>query len=314
VNSLRLSHWAFLAAIAFVVLEGLFRKLDPSHNVAIAAIKVPLFGLLLGLFMLRWPLRKKWPIPTAFKLYLLYGAAITTYAATVDYPQTRFIGLVLNLLFVPMALVGAELFSQPKPFAVLMRTLLVLAAFSAAVATVQSRLHYAHWLNVAAADEGKVAVMAREGLRCDATFQHCTIYGMFTLVATIAACCVALYDHNDLWRLASIPIGMATLMGGMLSGSRTAFFGSLVMGCILVVPVWAGRIRVRPLSLAAQMLLVMGSLGVGYLALTMLPESETQFRATSTESFFDRITGYYLSQGPKTPTTKVERWGMAGVH
>jgi hypothetical protein len=90
---------------------------------------------------------------------------------------------------------------------------------------------------------------------------------------------------------------MATLMGGMLSGSRTAFFGSLVMGCILVGPVIAGRIRVRPLALSGQMLLVLGFLGVGYQSLVIMPESETQFRATSTESFLDRITGYYLSQG-----------------
>jgi hypothetical protein len=300
--SLTAFHLISLAALAFLLVEGLLRKAVPPLTTPIVAFKYVLFPGLCAAYLLspHWNHAKRLPIPFLFCAYLAYGVAVTAAWGWRWFPETHFIGAVVNLAFVPMALIGAELFSTPATTRVLMRGLVLGAAGIGLLAVVQSRLSGDHWLNVAAGDSDLQAIGLGDGMRVDGGFPNVTVLGNFTMCAMIGVSYIGLFDPDHRWRVFALFAGCLALVGGLLSGSRTGFFGAGLIALTMSLPLLLGSRELKPTGAGTQLIYLFGFLGMLFVAVPSVLRDSSVSRAASSRDLFGRIDEYYFGETMRT--------------
>lgn len=278
--------------LCLVLLEGLLRRLAPELNMVLMGVKFIYFPTLYALFFpdLKRGIRR---CPLGFGLisWLTWGLLISLIKAPSS-PMVHLLGIVINLLFVPLIWIGASAYPTVLEVRVLMYRLALLSAGIGAFGIYQTFLPASHPLNMAM-DFTTNALSAGSGwYRITSTLPHCNLFGSFVSIGMISA--LASIRLGKGWRSNAVGISGLVLIygGGIFSGSRMA-----TVCALLVMGAWFVRdigLLLKILFAGMAGLCVVASICAVDPSLMESIAPDASMRAFDTEELTGRTTDMYF--------------------
>lgn len=234
--SARLIRWQLELLLVFVVIEGLLRRLVPGVGAPILTFKFLFTCWLLAQISRGGSLQLAWRwLPLPMVLYLLYGTVLT-FVFSFDETIARFVGIAVNVLFVPLAFLAASLYSRVEELHALLVRFTLLTAIVSLVGICQLALPRNHWM-VVQTDGNEAIRLTADMIRVPGTFQFCNTYSAFLVVAAaVVAGAMAFSRRAHEFAICVFTLLLA-LGAATAAGSRQGTLGVLAVVGAAALPV-----------------------------------------------------------------------------
>ncbi len=274
--------------LCVILLEGLFRRIDPSLNTLILVFKFLYFPFI---YLLLFPIffsYKAWDVLLPwFALYVVWGTTLT-FLVGQDTIFIHLLATAVQIGFIPLAVICSTAYADELRFNRLIKKLGVFGISVAILAMVQSSLPPTHWLT-ASMDQSKNSHMNGELLlRASGTFQFCNTFASWTILSLSLVAWNFRKAETKKLRLFWFFGCAIVFFGGLSSGSRLAAFGSVFV--LLASLLWTPQMFVRVVKVLVPVCLLVL---LGWLFFPELIIETTRGRSFNTNQLFDVIWDTY---------------------
>ena len=221
----------------FILCEGLLRRFMPSMGIPILAFKFLYFPILYIFFLLFTKnIGILLKIPLEIRLFIVWGIVISI-PNFLTFPITTFIGVFVNIIFVPVSCLSFFLYSDRKALSNVLYRLTIFTGITGVLAIYQYTLPPTHWMNMG-------TDMFTSGIddRIASTFQFCNIFGSYGIGGSITCMGSFYMAQNNRNRIVSFLCLFLLFIGITCSGSRAGGYGIL---SILAIVLIYSKIRFR---------------------------------------------------------------------
>ncbi|MBN1656020.1 MAG: hypothetical protein JXA30_19790 [Deltaproteobacteria bacterium] len=171
-------------------------------------------------------------------LFFVGWGALLSLVKFPGHPITTILGILVNVSFIPLALLGAALYRDRVEIAALLKRWSLLSLAIGILAIVQSRLAPTHWLNISV-DTVTPAFVDSGFNRVTSTFQFCNVFSSYVSLAIVIYLGWFISSIKNKSRFIAVVSLVIFYYGGLQTGSRMAGISALI--CLLFSIILAGQ-------------------------------------------------------------------------